>query len=93
MRLGTLPTSPCLPPHLYSELDGFDSNREQLVICIAATNRPDVLDAALLRPGRFDRRVAVERPDKQVGWFSCLSVVSCVPLLRLRLLLLPDNGA
>jgi cell division protease FtsH len=37
------------------------------VICIAATNRADVLDAALLRPGRFDRRVAVERPDKLVG--------------------------
>ncbi|PRW51101.1 ATP-dependent zinc metalloprotease FTSH chloroplastic isoform A [Chlorella sorokiniana] len=50
---------------LLTELDGFDSHREQLVICIAATNRPDVLDAALLRPGRFDRRVAVERPDKQ----------------------------
>lgn len=42
-----------------------------MVICIAATNRPDVLDQALLRPGRFDRRVSVERPDKlgrqQVG--------------------------
>ncbi|GLC33743.1 hypothetical protein PLESTM_000106500 [Pleodorina starrii] len=35
-----------------------------VVICLAATNRPDVLDPALLRPGRFDRRVAVERPDK-----------------------------
>jgi cell division protease FtsH len=54
------------PPH--AELDGFDSRKDQLVICIAATNRPDVLDAALLRPGRFDRRVAVERPDKQVDW-------------------------
>ncbi len=35
-----------------------------MVICIAATNRPDVLDPALLRPGRFDRRVSVERPDR-----------------------------
>lgn len=50
---------------LLTELDGFDSNKDQLVICIAATNRPDVLDPALLRPGRFDRRVVVERPDKQ----------------------------
>lgn len=50
---------------LLTELDGFDSHKDQLVICIAATNRPDVLDAALLRPGRFDRRVVVERPDKQ----------------------------
>jgi cell division protease FtsH len=49
---------------LLTELDGFDSDKEHVVICIAATNRPDVLDPALLRPGRFDRRVAVERPDK-----------------------------
>ena len=47
---------------LLTELDGFTS--EGLVICIAATNRADVLDPALLRPGRFDRRVPVERPDK-----------------------------
>ena len=47
---------------LLTELDGFHS--EGIVICIAATNRPDVLDPALLRPGRFDRRVPVERPDK-----------------------------
>ncbi|KAL4443397.1 hypothetical protein ABPG75_011134 [Micractinium tetrahymenae] len=50
---------------LLTELDGFDTHKTAPVICIAATNRPDVLDAALLRPGRFDRRVAVERPDKQ----------------------------
>ena len=37
------------------------------VIVIAATNRPDVLDQALLRPGRFDRQVTVDRPDVQVG--------------------------
>ena len=43
------------------EMDGFDSNEG--VILIAATNRPDVLDPALLRPGRFDRRVVVPRPD------------------------------
>lgn len=49
---------------LLTELDGFDRQSDQLVICIAATNRPDVLDAALLRPGRFDRRVPVERPDR-----------------------------
>lgn len=49
---------------LLTELDGFDSHPDQTVICIAATNRPDVLDTALLRPGRFDRRVAVERPDR-----------------------------
>ncbi|WIA29776.1 hypothetical protein OEZ86_012250 [Tetradesmus obliquus] len=49
---------------LLTELDGFDSDKDIVVICIAATNRPDVLDHALLRPGRFDRRVAVERPDK-----------------------------
>jgi cell division protease FtsH len=46
---------------LLSEMDGFDPHEE--VIVIAATNRPDVLDPALLRPGRFDRRVVVERPD------------------------------
>ena len=46
---------------LLVEMDGFDSNEG--VILIAATNRPDVLDPALLRPGRFDRRVIVNRPD------------------------------
>lgn len=49
---------------LLTELDGFESDKEHMVICIAATNRPDVLDPALLRPGRFDRRVLVERPDR-----------------------------
>mmetsp|Transcript_29054 Transcript_29054/g.61383 ORF Transcript_29054/g.61383 Transcript_29054/m.61383 type:complete len:743 (+) Transcript_29054:165-2393(+) len=50
---------------LLTELDGFDTNKpESVVICMAATNRPDVLDAALLRPGRFDRRITVERPDR-----------------------------
>jgi len=50
---------------LLTELDGFDQHKDALVICIAATNRPDVLDSALLRPGRFDRRVSVERPDRK----------------------------
>ena len=49
---------------LLTELDGFESDKDKMVICIAATNRADVLDPALLRPGRFDRRVAVERPDR-----------------------------
>jgi len=46
---------------LLVEMDGFDQNNG--VIIIAATNRPDVLDPALLRPGRFDRQVVVDRPD------------------------------
>ncbi len=46
---------------LLSEMDGF--SRNDLTIVIAATNRPDVLDPALLRPGRFDRRVVVDRPE------------------------------
>jgi cell division protease FtsH len=46
---------------LLVEMDGFESNEG--VILVAATNRPDVLDPALLRPGRFDRRVVVARPD------------------------------
>jgi cell division protease FtsH len=46
---------------LLSEMDGFE--RGDLVVVIAATNRPDVLDAALLRPGRFDRRVVIDLPE------------------------------
>lgn len=46
---------------LLVEMDGFDTNEG--VIVMAATNRPDILDGALLRPGRFDRRVVVDRPD------------------------------
>ena len=48
---------------LLVELDGFDPNMG--VILMAATNRPEILDPALLRPGRFDRQVLVDRPDKQ----------------------------
>lgn len=47
---------------LLTEMDGFDSNNG--VIVIAATNRPEILDPALIRPGRFDRQVLVDRPDK-----------------------------
>lgn len=46
---------------LLSEMDGFDSSKG--VVILAATNRPEILDKALLRPGRFDRRVIVDRPD------------------------------
>ena len=46
---------------LLVEMDGFDTR--QAVVVIGATNRPDGLDIALLRPGRFDRRVTVDRPD------------------------------
>ena len=56
---------------LLVEMDGFESNEG--VILIAATNRPDVLDPALLRPGRFDRRVVVNRPDVK-GRFEILKV-------------------
>ena len=47
---------------LLSEMDGFDADKSPVVV-IAATNRPEVLDAALLRPGRFDRQVLVDKPD------------------------------
>jgi len=56
---------------LLVEMDGFEGNEG--VILIAATNRPDVLDPALLRPGRFDRRVVVDRPDRK-GRFEILQV-------------------
>jgi cell division protease FtsH len=56
---------------LLVEMDGFDPNSG--VILIAATNRPDVLDPALLRPGRFDRQIVVDAPD-QVGRLAILKV-------------------
>jgi cell division protease FtsH len=58
---------------ILTEMDGFDSS--QGVIVLAATNRADVLDPALLRPGRFDRRVVVQRPDR-VGRAAILRVHS-----------------
>ena len=63
---------------LLVEMDGFENNEG--VILIAATNRPDVLDPALLRPGRFDRQVVVSRPDIK-GREGILKVHTCtVPL-------------
>lgn len=56
---------------LLAEMDGFESNAG--VILLAATNRPEVLDPALLRPGRFDRRIVVDRPDKS-GRLAILKV-------------------
>jgi len=65
---------------LLVEMDGFDAR--QAVVVIAATNRPDGLDKALLRPGRFDRRVTVDRPD----WNGRLAILKIhakdVPLAR-----------
>ncbi len=58
---------------LLTEMDGFEGNTG--IILIAATNRPDVLDAALLRPGRFDRQVVVDRPD-YAGRLEILNVHS-----------------
>ena len=48
---------------LLAEIDGFDSNKG--IVCLAATNRPEILDKALLRPGRFDRRITIDRPNLQ----------------------------
>jgi len=60
------------------EMDGFDTH--EAIIVLAATNRPDVLDSALLRPGRFDRQIVVDRPDR-VGREAILRVhTRLVPL-------------
>ncbi|HXS19025.1 MAG TPA: ATP-dependent zinc metalloprotease FtsH, partial [Polyangiaceae bacterium] len=63
---------------LLVEMDGFESNEG--VIIIAATNRPDVLDPAILRPGRFDRRITVPRPDVRGREGILLVHTSKVPL-------------
>lgn len=51
---------------ILAEMDGFEP--EEVVVVLAATNRPDVLDPALLRPGRFDRKVILELPQKKARW-------------------------
>ena len=56
---------------LLSEIDGFESSKG--IVCLAATNRPEILDKALLRPGRFDRRIIVDRPNLQ-GLLDTLKV-------------------
>ena len=48
---------------LLSEIDGFEPSKG--IVCLAATNRPEILDKALLRPGRFDRRIIVDKPNLQ----------------------------
>ena len=69
---------------LLSELDGFDPS--QGVVLLAATNRPEILDAALLRAGRFDRQILVDRPDKQAR-------VEILQLHLRKLSLAPDAKA
>ena len=79
---------------LLSEMDGFDGRKG--IIVLAATNRPDVLDKALLRPGRFDRRIIVEKPDLR-GREAILNVHSAKVKLaadvNLRELALATSGA
>ena len=50
---------------LLTEMDGMQTTQNPLILVIAATNRPDILDSALLRPGRFDRQIRVELPDRE----------------------------
>ncbi len=66
---------------LLSEMDGFEPHEE--VIIMAATNRPDVLDPALLRPGRFDRRIVIDRP----GWKERKAILG----IHVREKILADN--
>ncbi len=63
---------------LLAELDGFDPSAG--IVLLAATNRPEVLDPALLRAGRFDRQVLVDRPDRKGGWRSSRSISSKIRL-------------
>jgi cell division protease FtsH len=79
---------------LLSEMDGFDSSKG--VVILAATNRPEILDRALLRPGRFDRRIIVERPDLK-GREDILKVhvkkVKMSPKVDLKKIALATSGA
>ena len=79
---------------LLSEMDGFDSSKG--VVILAATNRPEILDKALLRPGRFDRRIIVEKPDLK-GREEILKVhvknVKMSPTVDLHEIALATSGA
>ncbi|MCI7099599.1 MAG: ATP-dependent zinc metalloprotease FtsH [Lachnospiraceae bacterium] len=79
---------------LLSEMDGFDSSKG--VFILAATNRPEILDKALLRPGRFDRRIIVDRPDLK-GRINILKVhsrnVSLDDTVDLEAIALATSGA
>lgn len=79
---------------LLSEMDGFDSSKG--VVLLAATNRPEILDKALLRPGRFDRRIVVEKPDLK-GREDILVVhsknVKMLPTVDLHEIALATSGA
>lgn len=79
---------------LLSEMDGFDGSKG--IVILAATNRPEVLDKALLRPGRFDRRIIVEKPDLR-GRESILKVHGAKVILgedvNLRDIALSTSGA
>mgnify|MGYP003370738580 FL=1 len=79
---------------LLSEMDGFDSSKG--IIVLGATNRPEILDPALLRPGRFDRRIVVENPDLK-GRISILEVhtknVKLDDTVNLKEIALSTSGA
>lgn len=79
---------------LLSEMDGFDSSKG--LVILAATNRPEILDKALLRPGRFDRRIIVEKPDLK-GREDILKVhiknVKTDPMIDLHKMALATSGA
>ena len=79
---------------LLSEMDGFDSSKG--LVILAATNRPEVLDKALLRPGRFDRRIIVEKPDlKGREDILCVHIkhVKTEPDINLHEMALATSGA
>ena len=75
---------------LLSEMDGFDASKGVLVM--AATNRPEILDKALLRPGRFDRRVIVDKPDLK-GRIAILKDVRMDDSVDLEAIALATSGA